>query len=307
LQQTILEFMASLDIRLKRVDRVYQPGEMVSGTVAVDAGKGGMSHNGISLYVDGTVTLQLSAKSVGLFEAFYNSLKPIQMLSLSIEVAKPGKLPEGLTEIPFEFKLEPLAGQTLYETYHGVFVNIQYNIRCDCLRGILAKNLQKVVEFVVEVKSPKNQPKESEISYTITPTSLENVKKSSLANIPKFKISGKLTTATCQITKPFTGELVVEESDAVIKSIELQLVRVETCGCADGFAKEATEIQNIQIADGDVCHQLVIPLFMVFPRLFTCPTIATRTFKIEFEVNLVVMLSDGHLITENFPIRLIRG
>jgi len=45
---------------------------------------------------------------------------------------------------------------------------------------------------------------------------------------------------------------------------------------------------------------------MVFPRLFTCPTIATRTFKIEFEVNLVVMFSDGHLVTENFPIKLER-
>ena len=45
---------------------------------------------------------------------------------------------------------------------------------------------------------------------------------------------------------------------------------------------------------------------MVFPRLFTCPTMATRTFKVEFEVNLVVMLTDGHLITENFPIKLVR-
>jgi hypothetical protein len=67
-----------------------------------------------------------------------------------------------------------------------------------------------------------------------------------------------------------------------------------------------TEIQNIQIAEGDVCKGMSIPIFMVFPRLFTCPTIATRTFKIEFEINLVLMLKDGHLITENFPIKLVR-
>jgi hypothetical protein len=141
--------------------------------------------------------------------------------------------------------------------------------------------------------------------------------------IPNFKITGKLTTATCAITRPFTGELIIEEADAIIKSVEVQLVRVETCGCADGFAKEgtrsphthsphaqsphtaharphtreahvvslvvscggaATEIQNIQIAEGDVCRQLVIPIFMIFPRLFTCPSTAARTFKIEFEV-----------------------
>lgn len=92
----------------------------------------------------------------------------------------------------------------------------------------------------------------------------------------------------------------------MIKSVELQLVRVETCGCADGWAKEATEIQNIQIADGDIARGFRIPIHMVFPRLFTCPTIATRTFKVDFEVNLVVMFVDGRHITEKFPIKLVR-
>lgn len=77
-------------------------------------------------------------------------------------------------------------------------------------------------------------------------------------------------------------------------------------GCADGFAKESTEIQNIQIAEGDIQRNLTVPLFMVFPRLFTCPTLASKTFRVEFEINLVVMLGDGHLITENFPIKLVR-
>jgi len=201
--------------------------------------------------------------------------------------------------------LEPLTGQTLYETYHGVFVNIQYLLKADMTRPMLAKNLQKTLEFIVEVQSGP-LPKPSPVKFEITPDSLENVKKSSLKNIPKFRIDGDLDSALCNINKPFTGELRLEESETIIKSIELQLVRVETCGCADGYAKEATEIQNIQISDGDVCRGLPIPIFMVFPRLFTCPTLATRTFKIEFEINLVVMLVDGHLITENFPIRLNR-
>lgn len=63
----------------------------MSGVVVV-SNKGGMSHNGIKLTVDGEVTLQLSAKSVGLFEAFYNSLKPIKLIDYRIEVRKPGKL-----------------------------------------------------------------------------------------------------------------------------------------------------------------------------------------------------------------------
>jgi len=264
-----------------------------------------MAHNGIKLVMEGNVNLQLSAKSVGLFEAFYNSVKPIQLMFYSVEVAKPGKFEDGDTEIPFEFKLEPLTGQTLYETYHGVFVNIQYLLKADMPRPLLAKNLQKNLEFIVEIKNAE-PPKLTPVQFTITPESLENVKKSSLKNIPKFKVTGTLDSALCNINKPFTGNLVLEEALSTIKSIELQLVRVETCGCADGYAKEATEIQNIQIADGDVSRGITIPIFMVFPRLFTCPTLATRTFKIEFEINLVVLLQDGHLITENFPLRLVR-
>lgn len=33
-------------------------------------------------------------------------------------------------------------------------------------------------------------------------------------------------------------QLFVKRSDVPIKSIELQLVRVETTGCAEGFARE---------------------------------------------------------------------
>jgi hypothetical protein len=79
-------------------------------------------------------------------------------------------------------------------------------------------------------------------------------------------------------------------------------------GCAEGIAREATEIQSIQIASGDVCQgdQWVLPIHMFFPRLFTCPTMSSRSFKIEFEVNVVVKLADGHVIAENFPLNLYR-
>ena len=89
---------------------------------------------------------------MGVFEAFYNSLKPIQLVrawpthhvkrltsplflfsfcllgrqvNFSVEIRPSGKLPPGKTEIPFELPLRSKAGQSLYETYHGVFVNIQ--------------------------------------------------------------------------------------------------------------------------------------------------------------------------------------
>lgn len=36
----------------------------------------------------------------------------------------------------------------------------------------------------------------------------------------------------------------VEQCDTQIKSIEIQLVRVETCGCAEGYAKDGQYIHQ---------------------------------------------------------------
>jgi len=300
-----------MDVRLKRSDKTYRPGEVVSGLIVVQ-NRGVQSHNGIVLSVEGVAQLQLSSKSIGAFQAFYDSVKPITMLSLSFDVARPGKLPDGKSEIPFEFKLTPSMGQQLYETYHGVFVNISYQLRCDMKRGMLSKDLTKTVEFMVEIPTPADQippaPADgnTRVEFHLTPDKVDNVKRSSKKRLPKFSLTGFLDTAVCDIRKAFTGMITVQESEAVIKSIELQLVRVETCGCADGYAKEPTEIQNIQVAEGDVARGIPLRLHMVFPRMFTCPSIATRTFKVEFEVNLVVMLEDNHVLTEGFPITLVR-
>ncbi|XP_065799191.1 vacuolar protein sorting-associated protein 26C [Muntiacus reevesi] len=293
----------TLDIKIKRANKVYHAGEMLSGVVVI-SGKDSVQHQGLSLTVEGTVNLQLSAKSVGVFEAFYNSVKPIQVINSTIEMVKPGKFPGGKTEIPFEFPLHVKSNRVLYETYHGVFVNIQYTLRCDMRRSLLAKDLTKTCEFIVHSAPQKGKWTPSPVDFTITPDTLQNVKERAL--LPKFLIRGHLNSTNCVITQPLTGELVVESSEAAIKSIELQLVRVETCGCAEGYARDATEIQNIQIADGDVCQGLSIPIYMVFPRLFTCPTLETTNFKVEFEVNIVVLLHPDHLITENFPLKLCR-
>ena len=52
-------------------------------------------------------------------------LQPIQLLNYTLEVAKPGRLPAGKTEIPFELPVKAKGNKELYETYHGVSVNIQ--------------------------------------------------------------------------------------------------------------------------------------------------------------------------------------
>lgn len=64
----------------------------ITGLVVIH-GKNDVAHNGITLFIEGAVNMQLSAKSVGLFEAFYNSVKPITLINGNFEIAKPGKIP----------------------------------------------------------------------------------------------------------------------------------------------------------------------------------------------------------------------
>ncbi|KAJ1448223.1 vacuolar protein sorting-associated protein 26-domain-containing protein [Pelagophyceae sp. CCMP2097] len=298
---------SSLEVVLKRVDRIYRPGETVEGVVLVSA-KGGWPHKGITMKVSGSARLQLSHRSLGLFESVsVSGIKPRDLVLKKIELAPPGRLPDGVTEIPFEFDVVGLNGAALHESYHGVYINVCYAIALECRRGFTKTPIEGEMEFIVEVPTNDAPPADPK-TFEITPESLENVRAASVASIPRFHVSGRLHRSSCPINLPFTGEVVVEASEVVVRSIELQLVRSETIKHAEsgGSAREATEIQNIQIADGDACRNLVIPIYMIFPRLFTCPTMVTDDFKIEFEVNLIVIFGDGYMVTENFPIKLHR-
>ncbi|XP_053985333.1 vacuolar protein sorting-associated protein 26C isoform X1 [Hylaeus volcanicus] len=270
----------NIDIRLKRASKIYHEGEIVAGFILLKTNSD-VKHDGIFLSMEGSVNLQLSSKNFGIFEAFYNSVKPIQLVQYTLDVAPSGKIPSGKTEIPFELPLKPRGTKSLYGTYHGVFVNIQYLIRCDIKRSFLAKDVSKSLEFIVEDKTPRDiekEPSKGPLTFKIMPESLQNTR--DRTNVPRFCISGKLDSLYCKVSEPLTGEVIIEHCEAVIKSIELQLVRVETCGCAEGYSRDATEIQNIQIGEGNPCTNLPIPIYMIFPRLFTCPTLSTSNFKV---------------------------
>ncbi|KAJ0407924.1 hypothetical protein P43SY_009211 [Pythium insidiosum] len=196
---------SSLDIKLNRVDRIFRPHELVQGQILISSPKG-FAHQGLFLKVEGSARLQLSAKSTGLFEAFYNTVPPLDLVYFHIPVAPAGKVPLGISKFPFEFELAGIDGHPLFETYHGVYVSVKYEITCNCVRGIMKSNLQKTVEFIVEVplRDPLHDAPED---FTITPESLENVRRKSLATVPSFHITGRIHRTNCPVNLPFTGEV----------------------------------------------------------------------------------------------------
>ena len=65
-------------------------------------------------------------------------------------------------------------------------------------------------------------------------------------------------------------------------------------------------MQNIQVADGDCLEDIEIPTYMLFPKPFSCSTAVHSLFKIQFQVNIIVIFANGYQLTENIPINIYR-
>ena len=297
---------SSLTINLNKFERVYRPKSSVEGSVDVHAYKG-WQHQGLKLFIEGKVYLNYSGRGQGLLDSMTSTMKPSIIYSDELEITASGKFADGTTNVPFSFTFAPNGEGDLMESYHGVFVSVVYIIQAHCDRGMMKKALTKEMEFIVEIPTGNKKNTSGKADFNISKDTLENVTQYDLSQIPPFKITGNLHKTAWSISLPFTGEVRVEESDSAIKSIELQLVRVETVIPENGgHMREATEIQSIQIGEGNISRNMIVPMYMVFPRLFSCPTVSTRSFKLEWEVNLIVLFENGYMVTENFPITLYR-
>ena len=269
--------------------------------------KDSFSHPGINLNVIGQVDLKLESDPK-------DSIPPRPILNEVIELRPAGKFAKQTVEkINFAFPLTAGDGRVLLETYHGVYVSIMYVVNIVLERGKLKRKLEKEVEFIVEVPVRRKGGEEDEgVEFCITPESCDNVEKARISSLPKFKIIGKIHHKTCLINLPFTGEIKVELSETPIDSIELELVRCESVSESlgpnggDGMTRECTEVQTLQIATGDVTRDLVIPIYMVFPRIYAAPSCKMGAFQVEFEINLLVTFENGYVVSENFPIKLVR-
>eukprot|EP00126_Sphaerothecum_destruens_P002674 Sdes_comp16104_c0_seq1m5321 len=251
-------------------------------------------------------------KSPGMSHSFDTTEKPIPLLNSKKKIENiDKKFPSGETKIPFSFQLLPNPSTSqearLYDSYHGVHINICYFIVCEVQRSLLSRNIQEQLEFLVETTRDFH-PSNVGLPFILNENTVwENTKPSiSLDLIPKFCIEGRISTSVCDLRHPFTGSFEIKHSSKPIKSVEVQLIRIETCSFIEGNTREASEIQNLQIAEGDVARNVEIPIFMMFPRLFTCTTILEKIFKIEFEINFLVLFSDNLVVSENFPLRLMR-
>jgi hypothetical protein len=143
--------------------------------------------------------------------------------------------------------------------------------------------------------------------FEIKPSTIEKVKIDN-TKIPKFWLTCKVDNVNVDIGKELNGWLKVMECEIAIKSIELQFVRNEKVTLPNGeILSEVSEIQNLQIGDGEVLTDNEISLNMLFPRHFCCAALETKVAKLSFDINIIMVLVNGFVITENVPLNCWRA
>ncbi|RVX17738.1 Down syndrome critical region protein 3 [Vitis vinifera] len=214
------------------------------------------------------------------------------MRNKSVEIRPAGKIGSGTTEfgykfnvifcllgqIPFSVILRQQGDDRFYETFHGANISIQYLVTVDVMRGYLYKSLSATMEFIIDSDKANlfepPVPPEMVIFYITQDTQRHPL-------LPElrsggFRVTGKVSSQ-CSLLDPISGELIVEASAVPIHSIDLQLHRVESILVGEKI-----------IADGDVCRRVTIPIYVILPRLLTCPTVLAGPFSIEFKISIVI-------------------
>ncbi|WJX72046.1 hypothetical protein P8452_55967 [Trifolium repens] len=312
----------SVQLKLSRPNRIYRPSELLEGKITVET-QSSISHYGIRLTIKGSVNLQVRGGSAGVVESFYGVIKPIPIVKRTVEVKSSGKIGSGTTEIPFSLNLRKDENlEKFYETFHGTDISIQYLVAVDISRGYLHKSLSATTEFIIQSDKGDLLQRPLSPEMVIFYITQDTQRHPLLPELKSggFRVTGKICTQ-CSLSSPINGELTVEASAVPIQSIDIQLFRVESILHGEKIVTETSLIQTTQIADGDVCRKLTLPIYVILPRLLTCPTIFAGPFSIEFKVAIVISfqseLSKLHkkpdsrtprlwLAMETLPLELVR-
>ncbi|KAL0235820.1 hypothetical protein GEMRC1_002402 [Eukaryota sp. GEM-RC1] len=291
----------SLSIRLNKPNASFIPGDVLDGFVVIQSASK-RKHMGITVKAEGVVNLH--AFRDGVLDSFASGSTSNKILEEEVTVEEPGKLPEGEVEFPFQLTLKPLEGKRLFESYSGVYVSVNYMLTAHIQGGLFGKSMEKTSEFYILIPVTK-QVDPKPLPFSITKDSLRN--SADADALPHFSIEGKLDSCLCDLSRPLTGSLTITNCENKIKSIEAQVLRIETIGPINDRATESTEIMNIQLAMDDPPRNIELPIYVLFPKLFVCSSTDDDNFKVQFQLNITVTLDNNFFISESLGFKLFRS
>ena len=298
-----------VSLSLDSLNKIYYAGDYIQGSVLIiNKSKSTMKFD-LQIKVEGFYTFRNSKESPPKLKSlqFYKKI----FTSLTDQYSTIGSNNSFRFKFPLTSDGCAQPSDKLYETYHGVSVSLGYEIHAEAICS--GKQYpSKVTKILVLVPgqgiNPKFGRKKVSYQFNLNPKKMQSNQLSDQNLMPKFEIDGFLENLNCCIDKPFNGFINIKECSTPIKSIELQFMRNEKILFKEFEGNsEVSEIQNLQIGDGDVIRNIEIPVFMIFPRGFCCSNLDTKDVVLSFELNLTIVLVNGVIIMDNYPIILWRG
>ena len=231
-----------LEVVFDRANKLYQPGETVGGTIVLKNFEGQMQYDKVDLEAEAYMdTVSLIRGNLG--RPALPKDKRIYFMIKQQTVQENGMLFSGGDPLPFSCKLESTTENKLIDSYVGVDFSIVYKLNISMKRKNESKPLEVTAKFDCRVPGGGIDPTLGRgfkaQDFSITPEFVSEEAKG--AKVPRFNFCGQIASINCCFDEPFDGYLILKESEIKIKSIEIQLVRVETF---EGKTN-ATEIQNI--------------------------------------------------------------
>ena len=292
-----------IKINLESFNKTYSIGDSITGNISIKNKKYESKYD---------LSLTLIGRN---YISNKRTQPPIKVNEIFItkqhKIITNGDLKKGLTlDQHFSFPLIPEENEKFYESYRGVVLSIYYEINANV--KLITNEEFSSEKIRIEIIVPGMGIRENfgcklvPYYFTLTP---KNIEENKLENekLPDFNIECFINNINCNFNKPFDGYIIIHNCNVEIKSVELQFLRHEEAEVNGNKINETTEIQNLQIGDGDVNKNVEIPLFMIFPNTFSCASLNTPKFKVNFEINVMVVLVNGIIITDNFPINIWRG
>lgn len=292
-----------IKLNLESFNKTYSIGDSITGNITIK-NKRYESKYDLSLILIGRyhISNKRAQPPVKINEKF---------ITKEYKIITNGDIQKGISpDQHFSFPLIPEENDHFYESYKGVVLSIYYEINANVkINNIEEFSSEKLrIEILVPGMGIKKNFGCKLVPYyfTLTPKNIEDNKLQN-EKLPDFNIECFINNINCNFNKPFDGYIIIHNCNVEIKSIELQFLRHEEAEISGSKINETTEIQNLQIGDGDVNKNVEIPLFMIFPKTFSCASIDTPIFKLSFEINVMIVLVNGIIITDNFPVNIWRG
>lgn len=328
----------SLTITLDRADSRFRRGDMVTGVVTLSRtlqepgpqASACFSCSHVRLLVRAATDVQLSAR-VGLLDALC-SVAPRVALERTLVLSQAGgHVLRGSAPLalPFRFALD---APDLLETYSGAYVRTSCSLVADAkvaptpggspghgigaiLSAFRTSTLRsRAAHLLVSVPSP---PHVLQAAVDAEPVAFCLANADADADVSAgsalFRVSGSLHSLYVAVTEPIVGHVRVDEetsADASVLALRLRLLRVERVELVDdgvgggsGVASETTEVSCVQLADGDVCRGLDIPIRASFPRGAVCANVVCEAvFDVSFVARIEVAFADGTNAHKDFQI-----